>query len=364
MTSIASPSAESSITVEPFGSVNGQSVSLCTLANSSGMQVKITNYGGIIQSLWVPDAYGVLGNVALGFADLQGYLDQPDVYLGAIIGRYANRIDRGTFTLEGATYQVPINDGPNSLHGGLAGFDRYVWDVAELHQDGVVGLRLTRVSPDGEEGYPGNLKVEVTYTLTGDNALHIRYAATTDKPTVVNFTNHSYFNLAGEGSGDIYGHVLMLNADAYTPVNANLIPTGGVVPVAGTPLDFSRPTRVGLRVRDSHAQMALAHGYDHNFVLNRDGAADHSLVLAATVHEPRSGRTMKCFTTEPGIQFYSGNFLNGSVIGSSGNCYRQSDAFALETQHYPDSPNHANFPSTILRPGERFDSTTIYGFSS
>jgi aldose 1-epimerase len=359
----SSPPATPSITKQPFGTVDGQSVDLYTLTNARGMEVKIMTYGGIIQSIKVPDWSGQMANVALGFSTLDDYVTKNSPYFGAIIGRYANRIAKGMFTLDGVTYQLPVNNGPNSLHGGLKGFDKRVWQATEVHAGHTVGLTLSRISPDGEEGYPGTLAVTVTYTLTNRNALRIHYRATTDKPTIINLTNHTYFNLAGEGSGDVYDQLLRINADHFTPVDATLIPTGAIDPVAGTPLDFTRPTAIGERIRDSFEQIVLAHGYDHNFVLNRPRPDDTSLILAASAHDPKSGRTLRIYTTEPGIQFYAGNFLDGSLVGTSGKVYRQSDGFALETQHFPDSPNHPNFPSTVLRPGQEFTSTTIYKFS-
>jgi aldose 1-epimerase len=360
----SSPPATPGITKQPFGTVDGQSVDLYTLTNARGMEVKIMTYGGIIQSIKVPDWSGQMANVALGFSTLDDYVTKNSPYFGAIIGRYANRIAKGMFTLDGVTYQLPVNNGPNSLHGGLKGFDKRVWQATEVHAGHTVGLTLSRISPDGEEGYPGTLAVTVTYTLTNRNALRIHYRATTDKPTIINLTNHTYFNLAGEGSGDVYDQLLRINADHFTPVDATLIPTGAIDPVAGTPLDFTRPTAIGERIRDSFEQIVLAHGYDHNFVLNRPSPDDTSLLLAAGARDPKSGRTLRIYTTEPGIQFYAGNFLDGSLVGTSGKVYRQSDGFALETQHFPDSPNHPNFPSTVLRPGQEFTSTTIYKFST
>jgi aldose 1-epimerase len=352
-----------SITSVPFGSVGGRSVDLYTLTNSSGMTVKIMTYGGIIQQVWVPDRKKHMANVTLGFATLNDYVATGNSpYFGALIGRYGNRIALGTFTLDGVTYHLPINNPPNSLHGGTVGFDKLVWTVTKiLHDSDSVGLVLHLVSPNGDQGYPGTLTTDVTYTLTNKNEIRIDYRATTDKATVVNLTNHAYWNLAGEGTGTIYDHVLTLNAHAFTPVDSTLIPTGMIAPVAGTPFDFTKPTAIGDRIRDgSSQQIMFGRGYDHNFVLDSHGSA--TPVLAAHALEPTSRRTLDIYTTEPGIQFYSGNFLDGTLIGTSGKTYRQSDGFALETQHFPDSPNHANFPSTVLRPGQVYSTTTIYKF--
>ena len=351
------------ITKQPWGDVGGEPVDLYTLINSRGMRVKITNYGGIIQSIEVPDRNHHFANVALGFNNVDDYVAKSP-YFGCITGRYANRIANGQFTLDGVDYQLSVNDGPNHLHGGFVGFDKKIWEATPLHEGNTVGLRLTYTSPDGEEGYPGTLESEVTYTLTNKNQIRMDYFATTDAPTIVNLTNHTYWNLAGEGSGTILDHKLLLNSDHYTPVDDTLIPTGEIAPVAGTPFDFTLPHTIGERIRDGHPQIVIGHGYDHNYVLNRPDPNDKTMILAARVSEPSSGRILKIFTTEPGIQFYSGNFLDGTLVGTSGKVYRQSDGFALETQHYPDSPNHDNFPSVLLRPGEEYETTTIYQLST
>ena len=328
---------------------------------AGGVRLRVLSYGGIVQALEVPDRHGRRANVSLGFADLDSYVaDSP--YFGALIGRYGNRIARGRFTLDGTEYQVPVNDGPNSLHGGDQGFDKRVWDVAPLRRDGAVGLRLHRVSPDGEMGYPGTLRVQVDYLLTEDGAFRIDYEATTDAPTVVNLTNHTYFNLAGEGAGGVEDHVLEVAASRYTPVDDTLIPTGELAPVAGTPFDFRRPKPIGRDLRANHPQVLRAQGYDHNLVLDKGVTARPEPVI--TVYEPTSGRTMRVATTEPGVQFYSGNFLTGTFAGTSGRVYRQADGFCLETQHFPDSPNQPDFPSTVLRPGETYRSSTVYAFGT
>lgn len=337
----------------------GQDVHQITLTNKNGMEVKVLTYGGVLASIRVPDRDGHMANVALGCRNLADY-EERSPYFGCITGRYGNRIANGKFELDGKTYQLEINEAPNTLHGGKVGLNRRVWEATLI---GSTGVSLHYLSPDGEEGFPGALDITVTYTLTDDNALRIDYKATTDAPTIVNLTNHSYFNLAGEGSGTIYDHIVTLNADRYNPVNATLIPTGELAPVEGTPFDFRLPKAIKPGQRTAHEQIVLAQGYDHNFVLNREGLADGELGFAARVYEPESGRVMEVWTMEPGVQFYGGNFLDGSIVGSSGRLYRQSDALALETQHFPDSPNQPNFPSTVLRPGETYQTSTIYKFS-
>jgi aldose 1-epimerase len=351
------------ISREPFGSVDGQAVDRYTLKNCHRMEVKILTYGGILQTISVPDRSRQVANVTLGFDNLADYVAKSP-YFGCITGRYANRIARGRFTLDGTTYQLAINNPPNHLHGGIKGFDKRVWAATPFHNSRTVGLVLRYTSPDGEENYPGTLTTRVTYTLTEKNEIVMDYHATTNAPTIVNLTNHAYWNLAGEGTSDIYDHELKLNADHYTPVDPTLIPTGAIDPVAGTPLDFTRTTPIGDRIREGFSQLVIGRGYDHNWVLNRPNPNDKSLILAARVREPTSGRVLSIYTTEPGIQFYSGNFLDGTLVGTSGRMYRQGDGFALETQHYPDSPNHPNFPSTVLRPGQVYETRTIYQFSA
>jgi aldose 1-epimerase len=328
------------------------------------MEVTITNFGGRIVSLKVPDRRGKSDDVVLGFDSLQGYLGDNDhnPYFGAIVGRYANRIAKGKFTLDGHTYTLPINNAPNSLHGGNKGFDRRVWEAAESSDGAGQHLRLHYVSKDGEEGYPGNLDVTVVYTLPADrNELRIEYAATTDKDTVLNLANHSYFNLAGQGEGDILGHEIMIEAGRFTPVDSTLIPTGKLQPVAGTPFDFTKPHAIGERINAADEQLKYGRGYEHNFVLN--GTAGR-MRLAARVREPKSGRVLEVLTDQPGLQFYTGNFLDGTIKGKGGKTYAHRGAFCLETQHYPDSPNHQQFPSTELKPGQRFHSETVFRFSA
>jgi aldose 1-epimerase len=354
--------AQGTITSQPYGTTAaGEAVEEYTLTNANRMEVKIINYGGVITSIRVPDRDGQWDNVVLGFDNLADY-ETRSPYFGNITGRYANRIAGATFTIDGTAHTLAANNGPNSLHGGVDGFDNRVWTAETVEGDGEVGLSLSYLSPDGEEGYPGNLSVTVVYTLTDNDEIRIDYTATTDAPTVVNLTNHSYFNLSGNGSGDIYDHILMVNADRYTPVDETLIPTGELAPVDGTPFDLRAGLRIGAGIRSNDPQMILGRGYDHNFVLNRED--DTSLVLAARLYDPASGRILETWTTEPGLQVYTGNFLDGTIIGSSGDMYRQGDAICLETQHFPDSPNQPDFPSTELRPGDTYQTTTVYSFSS
>jgi aldose 1-epimerase len=360
---LLSTALANSLQKRPFGTTpEGVAVEEYVLTNDNGMEVRIITYGGVITSIRVPDRNGVMGNVVLGFNTLEDYMTKSP-YFGNITGRYANRIANAKFTLEGTEYTLAANNGPNSLHGGEEGFDKKVWTAKEVVSDTEVGVELSYLSPDGEEGYPGNLETTVTYTLNNQNELVMNYKATTDKATVVNLTNHSYFNLAGNGSGTILGHELMLNADNYTPVDDTLIPTGEIVSVKGTPFDFREATRIGDRTRSNHIQMVYGRGYDHNWVLNRTDPEDTSMMLAAMLHDPSSGRVLEVLTTEPAIQFYAGNFLDSTIVGSGGGMYRQSDGLCLETQHYPDSPNQPEFPSTVLNPGETYDTTTIFRFS-
>jgi aldose 1-epimerase len=343
---------------KPFGrTTDGVSVDLYTLRNKNGLETSITNYGGIVVTLRAPDRNGKLDDIVLGYDNLEGYLKSTP-YFGAIIGRYGNRIAKGRFALDGKDYKLAVNNGENSLHGGLKGFDKVVWQAAEIKNNDSPGLRLSYLSKDGEEGYPGNLSVTVTYTLTANDELKVDYTAVTDKKTVLNLTNHSYFNLAGKG--DILKHELTLNADRFTPVDKGLIPTGELRPVKGTALDFTKAAVIGARIDEPEEQVKLGGGYDHNFVINNGGSA---LTTAATVFEPGSGRVLEVSTTEPGVQFYTGNFLDGSITGKGGQVYQKRSAFCLETQHYPDSPNKPGFPSTVLEPGKEYRSTTIYKFS-
>ena len=341
-----------------FGKMSdGTLVKSFTLKNANGIELTAIAYGGIITSLKTPDRNGRSGDVVLGFDSLDGYLKEHP-YFGAIVGRYGNRIAKAQFMLDGRTFKLVANNGPNHLHGGIRGFDKVLWKVAPVGQNGVV---FSRTSPDGEEGYPGNLQVRVTYTLTDTNELIVDYHATTDKATPVNLTQHSYFNLRADGSSDILGHELTINADRYTPVDETLIPTGALAPVDGTPFDFRKSTAIGARIDQDHPQLKNGKGYDHNWVLNGTGS---SLRLAARVAEPTTGRTMEVRTTEPGMQFYAGNFLDGTLKGKGGAIYKHRTGFCLETQHFPDSPNQSNFPSTILKPGAEYQSRTVFTFGT
>jgi len=354
-------SAQGRITSQSFGTApDGKAATLYTLTNSRGVEAAITNYGGIVVSLKVPDRQGRLGDVALGYDDLAAYV-KSSPYFGALIGRYGNRIANGKFKLNGVTYTLAKNNGPNHLHGGIKGFDKKVWQATPIRRRGAVGVALRYLSPNGEEGYPGNLTTKVVYLLTDRNELRIDYTAVTDKTTVLNLTHHSYFNLAGAGNGDILGHRMMINANRFTPVNSNLIPTGELRSVRGTPFDFRRPTAIGARINQNDQQLKFGKGYDHNYVLNRRGTAAS---LAARVSEPKSGRVMEVYTTEPGMQLYTGNFLDGTNIGKGGKPYKFRYGFCLETQHFPDSPNRPRFPTTTLRPGRVYRQTTIYKFSA
>jgi aldose 1-epimerase len=357
------PDAEAKPTIskQPFGKTADQTpVDLYTLKNDKGMVVKITNYGGIITSLTAPDRDGKYSDVVLGFDNLEQYL-KGHPFFGALAGRYANRIAKGRFTLDGKEYTLAVNNGENSLHGGLKGFDKKVWAAKEIQSKDGVGLQLTYLSKDGEEGYPGNLTATVTYTLTNKNELKIDYLATTDQATVLNLTNHTYFNLSNDINDDILNHQLMINADQFTPTDKGSIPTGEIRSVKGTPMDFTKPTAIGARINEQYEQLISGNGYDHNYVLNGKGG---KLDLAARAYEPKSGRVLEVYTTEPGVQFYTGNFLNGSLTGKGGKVYHKRTGFCLETQHFPDSPNKPNFPTTVLRPGQKFTSTTVFKFSA
>lgn len=356
------PATDEIVNEAPFGvAPDGQQVSVYTLTNANGVEARVTNYGGIVLSLRVPDRDGNLEDVVLGFDSLSAYV-AGHPYFGALIGRYGNRIANGSFTLDGETYQLPRNNGPNSLHGGEQGFDKVVWAAEPFDNEEGQGVVLTYTSADGEQGYPGTLQARVTYTLTDNNELIFDYHATTDRATPVNLTQHTYFNLAGDGSGSILNHEMMLNASRFTPVDSTLIPTGELRAVEGTPFDFRQPTTLGARIGEDDEQLRFGLGYDHNFVL--DGGGADSLALAARVYEPTSGRVMEVLTTEPGVQLYTGNFLDGSLTGKNGAVYAHRTGFCLETQHFPDSPNQPAFPSTILQPGEEYTSRTVYRFST
>jgi aldose 1-epimerase len=351
--------AAGTVTKKPFGQTrDGKPVDIYTLTNSRGMRAAVMTYGGILVELTAPDRHGQFANVVLGFDSLEPYLGGHPLF-GALVGRYANRIGGARFVLDGKTIEVEKNSGNNHIHGGRIGFDKVVWQAEPLTTDSGAAVRLTHFSPDGHNGFPGNLKVSVTYTLTENDELRLNYRATTDKSTVVNFTNHSYFNLAGPGRGDVLAHVVQINADRYTRADADLIPTGEIKPVADTPLDFRTPTPIGQRINDEF--LRPARGYDHNFVLNKSG---NELALAARVTEPTTGRVLAVLTTEPGVQFYTANGMNVRSPGPGGVKYASRGGFCLETQHFPDSPNKANFPTTVLRPGQEFASATLFRFSA
>jgi aldose 1-epimerase len=351
-----------SVAVEPFGTTpDGEAVQLFTLTNGNGIEIKATSYGGIIISLKTPDRSGELGDIVLGYDNLQSYIDGSP-YFGSIIGRYGNRIGSARFELDGEVYTLAANDGENHLHGGVQGFDKVVWSGEPFDHETGVGVVFRYVSNDGEEGYPGNLQVQVTYTLNNADELVVDYLAVTDKATPVNLTQHAYFNLKDAGESDILGHELMIAADAYTPVDATLIPTGDISPVEGTPFDFRAPSAIGARIGAADSQLEFGGGYDHNWVLN--GTSADGMTLAARVLEPTTGRTLEILTDEPGIQFYSGNFLDGTFTGKGGVVYQHRTGFCLETQHFPDSPNKPDFPSTILRPEEEYRTRTVFRFGT
>jgi aldose 1-epimerase len=361
MTMLGAEGAGAAVTVTKadFGKLpDGKQAQVYTLKNAD-LEVKITDYGARIVALDTKDKNGTMGDVVLGYPSVEGYVHEAEnnkkTYFGAIVGRYGNRIRNGKFSIDGHEYSVPQNDKTNALHGGPHGFDEKVWTGKEIPD----GVEMTLVSPDGDMGFPGKLTAHVRYTLVGD-ALHINYSATTDKPTVTNLTNHSYFNLSGNGSGNILGEVMMINADGYTPVDASLIPVGGVKPVAGTPFDFRKPTVIGERINADNEQLKLAGGYDHNWVLN---GKNGEMKLAAKVYDPKSGRELTVTTTQPGVQFYTGNFLDGTYTGKDGAKYTQHTGFCLETQHFPDSPNQPAFPTTLLKPGETLHTETVFTFS-
>jgi aldose 1-epimerase len=366
----AHAAATPKITSRAWGKVGGKAVKLYTLSNGS-MKVNITNFGGIVQSIDVPGKNGKLGNVALGFKNLKGYVTndathQPTggsgtTYFGATIGRFGNRIANGKFTLNGTTYHLPVNNGPNTLHGGTNAWNKQVWSPKTTVTSTDASLALTYTSPNGQDGFPGTVVATVTFTLGKSNALTIHYHATTDKPTVINMTNHTYFNLGGEASGTIYNEGLQINADKYTPTDDTQIPTGKIAPVAGTPMDFRTMKPIGRDINADFHQLLLAHGYDHNWVLN--GASGGTPRLAAKAVDPATGRVLSASTTEPGVQVYTSNFMVGDLVGTSNHAYRQGDGFTLETQHFPNSPNQPNFPSTTLNPGKPYDSTTVFAFS-
>ncbi|QGR64412.1 galactose-1-epimerase [Burkholderia multivorans] len=357
----ASPSADVSIRRSDYGVTRtGRAVSQYTLSNAHGVTLKVITYGGIVTALEVPDRTGKVADIVLGFDSLADYeAHNGNIHFGALIGRYANRIAHGRFSLDGNTWQLPLNDGPNTLHGGPDSFDAKVWTVTAARSDGQrASVTLRYASPDGENGFPGTLTTDVTYTLTNDDVIRIDYRATTDKDTVVNLTNHSYFNLAGHDSGSVERQLIEIDASRFTPTDATSIPTGELANVAGTPMDLRAPTPIGARLRSAYPQLAMAHGYDHNWVLDHGGEAAPG--FAARAYDPASGRFLALYTTQPGLQFYTSNGLNGSVVGKGGTVYRQTDAFALEAEHFPDSPNHPSFPTTVLKPGQTLHEVTLW----
>ena len=363
---LSASSSKPGVTVSEFGRMPDQRVvQLYTVTNANGLHMDVTNYGAIIVRLYVPDRDGKLDDIVLGFDEFSGYTpDSP--YLGAVVGRYGNRIADGKFTLDGKTYTLAKNNTPNGvpvhLHGGEVGFDKVLWNAEPVSKDGIHGVKLSYTAKDGEEGYPGNVTVTVHYWLTNENELKITYAATTDKATPLNVTQHTYFNLSGAGVGTILDHEVTLDASHFTPTDKGLIPTGEIAPVEGTPFDFRKPHKIGARIDADHEQLKLGGGYDHNWVLDKKKPGE--LSRAAVVYEAKTGRQIEVFTTEPGIQFYAGNFLDGTIKGNQGRTYLYRGGLCLETQHFPDSPNQPNFPSTILRPGKTYESTTIYRFST
>lgn len=354
--------AAGSIRRDPFGEAGGQPVERWTLDGGDGLRIAVLSLGAVLHAVEVPDRAGRVASVVLALPEAAGYLLPTSPFFGVVAGRYANRIGDAGFELDGRTVRLDRNNGDNHLHGGATGFDKRHWRAEDASDGDGPALRLRLDSPDGEMGYPGTLAAEVTYALRPNRTLEISYAAETDAPTIVNLTQHAYWNLAGAGNGDVLGHRLRANASRYTPVDAGLIPTGELAPVAGTPFDFREPRAIGERIRDDHPQLLIARGYDHNLVFDRPDPDDGALLPMIRVEEPTSGRTLAVATTEPGVQFYSGNFLDGSVVGVGGRAYRQSDGFCLETQHFPDSPNKPHFPSTVLRPGETYRSRTAFAF--
>ena len=362
VSSVALAHAQATVTKESFGKTStGENIDIYTLKNANGVETRITNYGGIVVSLQIPDRNNKFDDVVLGFNDLESYLTKNNPYFGAIIGRYGNRIGKGRFKLNGVEYKLAVNNGENHLHGGIKGFDKVIWTGRSMSTKSGPAVVLTYASKDGEEGYPGTLRVTVTYTLTSKNELKIDYSATTNKDTVINLTHHSYFNLLGEGNGDILNHQVQINADSFVPTDAGSIPTGELKKVANTPFDFLRANQIGARINQDDEQLKFGNGYDHTWVINgRPG----TLRLAGGAYESTTGRVMEVWTTEPGMQFYTGNFLDGSLTGKSGKPYQRRSGFCFETQHYPDSPNQPSFPTTTLKRGATYRSTTIYRFSA